>query len=247
MKNKKLNIILTICGLVVLVCYLTWSVFILRDNRGNQPCGQVRVYLTDSTSRQFLRTNEVVAMLKQNKLYPTANLTIDKLDATSIENLVASHNLLKSAQCYTTPNGDVILSLKQKQPKFRVIGQYGDYFVDTERSPMNVTVRTASYVPVVTGEITQEKATGEMFDFVDYIEHDAFWNSQIEQIVVVGNKTIKLIPRIGSHTIILGTLENYEKKLDKLETLYVEGFTKKTGWKNYKEIDLRYEGQIVCR
>lgn len=246
MEQRKLNIIFTCIGMIALLCYLTWSVFILPDKRGSQLCGEVRVYLTDSTSRQFLRTNEIIAMLRQNKLYPSG-VTVDDLDVQAIENLVASHNLLRSAQCYTTPNGDVILSLKQKKPKFRVISTNGDYFVDTQRTPMRVTTRTASYVPVVTGDLTQEMATSDIFDFIDYIEHDNFWNNQIEQIVVSGNKNIRLIPRIGSHTIILGNIDRYQQKLDKLETLYTEGFTKRIGWKKYKEIDLRFEGQIVCR
>lgn len=246
MKSKILHVVLTCLGLVVVLGYVFWSMVILPDGRGSIPCRNVKVYLTDSTSRQFLKTNEVISMLRQNKLYPQG-ITQSQLDAGAIENLIASHNLIRSAQCYTTPGGDIIIALKQKEPKFRVIGSNGDYFVDTERTPMLVTTRTASYVPIVTGNVTQEFATNEMFDFIDYIEHNSFWGNQIEQIVVVNNQTIKLIPRVGSHTIILGSIDRYEQKLDKLKTLYTEGFSKKIGWINYKEIDLRYYGQVVCR
>ncbi len=246
MKSKITQVVLTSLGLIVVLGYLLWSMFILPDHRGDQPCRNVRVYLTDSTTRQFLKTNEIISMLRQNKLYPQG-ITQSQLDAGAIEKLIASHNLIRSAQCYTTPGGDIIISLKQKEPKFRVISTNGDYFVDTERTPMLVTTRTASYVPIVTGNLTQDYATGEMFEFIDYIEHNSFWGNQIEQIVVVNDQMVKLIPRIGSHTIILGSIDRYEQKLDKLKTLYTEGFSKKTGWINYKEIDLRFYGQVVCR
>lgn len=246
MNRNSLNIVLTTIGLCVLAGYLTWSVFMLRDTRDDQPCNNVRVYVADSASRHFIMPNEIISMLRQNDLYPNG-VVIRDLDAMAIEELIGSHNLLRSAECYTTPAGDMVLALRQKEPKFRVMGVNGDYFVDTERTPMKVTSRTASYVPVVTGTLTQELATTEIYDFVDFIEHDSFWKNQIEQIIVVGNRTVKLIPRIGSHTIILGTLERYEQKLEKLETLYTKGFNEKLGWKNYKEIDLRYDGQIVCR
>ena len=246
MNKNTTHIILTTIGLCILAGYLVWSIFMLPDNRNNQPCNNVRVYVADSAARHFIMPNEIISMLRQNQLYPNGIIVRD-LDAMAIEDLVGSHNLLKSAECYTTPAGDMILTLHQKEPKFRVIGSNGDYFVDTERSPMKVTSRTASYVPIVTGNLTQETATTDIFDFVDFIEHNTFWNNQIEQIIVSDNNNIKLIPRIGSHTIILGSLDRYRQKLEKLETLYVEGFNEKLGWKNYKEIDLRYDGQIVCR
>ena len=135
MNKQHLHIVLVTIGLVFIAGYMTWSIFILPDNRDTMLCNDVRVYVSDSTSRQFIRTNEIVAMLKQNKLYPKGTMQ-KELDAGAIEQLIGSHNLIKSAQCYATPNGDVIVRLKQKEPKFRVIGVNGDYFVDTERSLM---------------------------------------------------------------------------------------------------------------
>ena len=236
--------ILSSIGLCLLAIYICWAMM-MPDSRYSNTCGEVRVYLTDSVSRQFVCTNEILSMMRQNDLMPNG-IQVNKLNTEAIEKLIASHNLLRKVVCFTSPNGDIILKLSQRIPKYRVIGENGDYFVDIERFPMKVTTRTASYVPIVTGNISQELATGEMFDFVSYIEDDSFWSVQIEQIIV-NNKVVKLIPRVGAHTIIMGGLDNYERKLAKLEKLYTDGFSEQLGWRDYKEIDLRYEGQIVCR
>jgi hypothetical protein len=46
--------------------------------------------------------------------------------------------------------------------------------------------------------------------------------------------------------IILGELEGYEKKMDRLQKLYTKGFDK-IGYTDYREYDLRFDGQVVGR
>ena len=59
------------------------------------------------------------------------------------------------------------------------------------------------------------------------------------------NGEVTLVPRVGDQLIVMGTLENYREKLDRLYALYVKGFNK-IGWNKYKRITLKYEGQVVC-
>ena len=45
----------------------------------------------------------------------------------------------------------------------------------------------------------------DIFYLVNYINSDDFWSAQIDQIFVDGNDEIDLIPRVGNHTIHLGS------------------------------------------
>ena len=56
---------------------------------------------------------------------------------------------------------------------------------------------------------------------------------------------IELVPRVSDAIIVLGTLDNYQSKLEKLYKLYQKGFNV-IGWNKYKVIDLQYKDQIVC-
>lgn len=54
-----------------------------------------------------------------------------------------------------------------------------------------------------------------------------------------------MVPRVGSQIVVLGTTDDYKKKMERLKKLYVSGFSK-VGWNKYKKIDLTYDNQAVC-
>lgn len=105
----------------------------------------------------------------------------------------------------------------------------------------------------------------KLINFVKFISRDKFWNSQIVQINVsestqktvnelglgsggrfVSEKygQVELIPRIGDHIIMLGDLDGFEQKLEKLLRFYDEAL-KFEGWEEVKYINLKYENQVV--
>ena len=86
--------------------------------------------------------------------------------------------------------------------------------------------------------------------FATKIQADDFWRSEIVQITAYtaqnGDLEVDLIPRSGHHTIVFGRLDAVESKFDKLLSFYKEVLTR-VGWDEYREIDLRYQNQVVCR
>ena len=46
-------------------------------------------------------------------------------------------------------------------------------------------------------------------------------------------------------TIVIGEVYNLESKFNKLMLFYEEGLSK-TGWNEYKTINLKYKDQVVC-
>ena len=84
-----------------------------------------------------------------------------------------------------------------------------------------------------------------LFNFAKYINNDKFWKAQISQVYVVDQNNIELIPRVGPHTILLGSLDDYELKMEKLKLFYEQALTEE-GWNKYKQINLKYRNQIVC-
>lgn len=103
----------------------------------------------------------------------------------------------------------------------------------------------AIYVPVASGSIEKSFARADLYRFALFLQKDDFWNDQIEQIYVRSAQDIEIIPRIGDHRIILGSLDNYENKLNRLRLFY-EQVIPKMGWEKYRVINLKYKNQIVC-
>ena len=152
--------------------------------------------------------------------------------------------MIKSAECYKTPSGIIYLNVQQRIPRFIISGTE-NFYVDADKNIFPVSLNNAVYVPVVSGRVTKSFVTGHLFDFVNYIASNEFWDAQIEQIYVREDQRIELIPRVGDAIIVLGEIDNYTEKLENLYYLYQKGFNV-MGWNHYKIIDLQYKNQIVC-
>jgi cell division protein FtsQ len=85
----------------------------------------------------------------------------------------------------------------------------------------------------------------DVFRLAEFITEDDFWNAQFEQIYVTNNYEFELIPRVGSHIIELGKVENLDEKFENLKILYNRGFNN-LGWNQYEKISLKYKNQVVC-
>ena len=120
---------------------------------------------------------------------------------------------------------------------------------------MPLSPKYTARVMVATGNISKEFACKELYPFVMFLKEDKLWNALVEQIVVsgkevslvpkVGNFRIVLVPKVGNFRIVLGKLENVGKKMENLRLFLEEGIALK-GWNVYKEINLKFENQIVC-
>ncbi|MFI3286502.1 MAG: hypothetical protein R3Y08_07600 [Rikenellaceae bacterium] len=89
-----------------------------------------------------------------------------------------------------------------------------------------------------------------LITFVDVVENDKFWSSEIVQIVATattnGDLQLELIPRSGDHTIIFGEVIDVEERLNNVRTLYKEVLPN-VGWHEFKSINVEYQNQIVCK
>ncbi len=223
--------------------YIGYTLWFFSGNEKQQVCKDLNIVFTDGDERQLITKQEIAQTLEQNGLNPIGKMLI-KIRTESIEDILHKNQMIKSVECFTTPEGAVNIKLSQRCPKFRVVG-FGSYYIDIDRKPMPVSPHTAAYVPVVSGRVTVSMATGKLFDFITYLEENPFWNAQIEQIYVRDDLKIELVPRVGDAIVMLGTLDNYESKLEKLRKLYVYGFNK-MGWNRYRRINLEYKNQVVC-
>lgn len=89
----------------------------------------------------------------------------------------------------------------------------------------------------------------KLLNFVQFVETDDFWCSEIVQIVVSkghdGAPEIELVPRVGNHTVLFGPPDGAEEKFDKLMTFYRHGL-RNIGWEEYRTINVKYKDQVVC-
>ena len=206
-------------------------------------CKGVDIVIKDSTKTSYLQVEDIEKSLRQKK-FKIEGKALNKIDTYEIGKTVEENPIVRSAHCYKTPSGNVRIDVCQRTPILRVNGLTGNYYVDDEGYTMPASGGFAAYVPVASGYVSREFATGRLLEFVRFLNDDDFWSAQIEQIYVSPTEEVELIPRVGNHTILLGRLDGYEKKLDNLFLFYRKGLGKK-GWNTYKAINLKYENQVI--
>ena len=153
------------------------------------------------------------------------------------------HPAIKNAQVYSNQEGVININLQQRKAVVRIKTDNTDYYLDEQGMKMPLSSEYTPRVLVVTGEVNESKHSS-VFSFIEIINKDIFWKSQITQ-VHFSNNEVFIIPRVGSQKIHFGTLTDVNKKLGKLYQFYKQAMPVK-GWQTYSEISLAYNNQIIC-
>ena len=156
-----------------------------------------------------------------------------------------SNGVLGSVECYKKVGGTVCVEVTQRVPIMRVMADDGNYYVDAEGQRMAVRTQYQAHLPLVTGRVDSVLTYRDMLPLVRYIYNHRFWNAQIEQIYVNERHEVELVPRVGDQTILLGSVQDFETKLDNLMLVYKKVFSK-AGWAMYDTVSLKFKNQVVC-
>ena len=240
MIRKFIRIIL----LSIIPFYLFISFSLFAHKGEHEICKEVRIVIQDSLEMPFLKLRDVEAVLKRNNISPIGK-EMWRIDTYDLSMRLEENQIIRKAVCYKTPDGTLRIGIYQRNPILRVMGVSGNYYIDDEGITMPVSYNFTAHLPVATGYVTREMATTELHRFALFLEENKFWRAQIEQIHVLANGEVQLIPKVGEQVILLGNFTNFEKKLDNLLTFYQKGLRKK-GWNAYKTINLKYENQVIC-
>ena len=162
-----------------------------------------------------------------------------------IEEELLKNEMISDIQAYKTPSGIIKLEVIQKMPILRILSANGNYYVDNQGTTMPISSRYVAHVPVVSGYVEKSFAVSDLYKFALFLQENEFWNDQIEQIYVHSDREVELVPRVGNHRIMLGTLDGLEEKLEHLKLFYEQAIPK-MGWEKYSMINLKYKNQIVC-
>ncbi len=178
---------------------------------------------------------------------------LKQIDSEKIEQAILKNKAIGEAKVYkiivrdsVKLKGVLAVRVKHRKPVLRVItGDGRNYYIDEAGAKLPSSVNYAANVLVATGNVHDDFASGDLLQFVKYIDRDDFWKSQIEQVFVAGNGDVMLTPLVGSHIINLGSLDNYETKLRNLLAFYKKELRDKD-WERYRLINLKFNGLIIA-
>ncbi len=247
----------------LIIFYLIVALGFVAGRRNTVRCEKINIEINGH--QKYIQKQDIINYLNKEGIVLKGK-PIDSINIYKIEQSLAGFPVIKNPEAFKRIDGSVTIKIEQRKPLVRIINdKHESFYIDSEGVIMPVSNKYTFHLMIANGNITTNYKTDskhnifekdssyiksdtflrQIFTLAQYINKDKFWNAQIEQIYVNENKEFELIPRVGSHTILLGKINGYEKKFRKLKTLYMEGL-RNTGWNQYKTINLKYKNQVVC-
>ena len=231
---------------LIIVVYLVLAATLFNQgvNKG-VVCQQVHISIERGIIEGFLTTDEVKHIMTANHIFPVGQL-IDGVNLRLMEEGLQAQELIDHAECYKTQDGRINIRVKERVPVVRIMANNGDnYYMDEDGTAMHNTDYTCNLM-VATGNIDKPYAARVLAPIGRMVMKDDFWRNQIEQLNVLPDSTIEMVPRVGSHIIYLGQPTGIRNKLDRLRKFYAYGLSQ-AGWNKYSRISVEFNNQIVCK
>lgn len=238
--------IFTIAFSVIIGIYLVLAVTAFNNPiERDVVCGNVKITIEDGVVKGFLTPADVQRTLTLNQLDPVGRSLAD-INLRQMEECLESQELIDNAECYKTQGGDVSIHVTERVPVMRVMSAGGgDYYVDRDGRIMRNTGYACNLI-VATGSIDSSYACRVLAPMGRIIMADNFWRNQIEQINILPDSTVEMVPRVGRHILYLGRPVGVTKKLERLRKFYRYGLSQ-AGWNKYSRISVEFNNQIVCK
>lgn len=210
--------------------------------------------LKDST--WMIRKGDILLTIERSFGYALERLPIVSVDVERLERVLEKDPFILDADVYVDARNRVNIEVEQREPILRIIDNNQlNYYLDRDGKKMPLSNHFAARVLVATGNIPpfvpdfekrEKHVLKDLYFITKTIREDAFMNALVEQIYVSNRGEYSIVPKIGDQKIILGSINNLDEKIERLKIFYKEALPYE-GWQKYKTIDLRYEGQVVCK
>ncbi|MDZ4667398.1 MAG: hypothetical protein SGJ00_05885 [bacterium] len=197
---------------------------------------------------------QVKPVLPKNK--KLIGMPMGEVDVAKMESILGKQLLIEKAEVFTDLSGEINISITQRRPVLRVIRYDGtQFYLDQFGVKIPLSEHYTCKVPIASGNIFERYEKGDsvysfvgkqLFKIASYVDKHPFYDALIDQIFVRADNELILVPKIGSEVIVFGDVENLEAKFKKLLVFYQEGLNR-IGWNHYRSIDLRFEGQVICK
>lgn len=257
--KKRWRRIALLVGLVAVVIYLIVTLNFASSKSDEEICQRINVQVLDKDELNFVTPNDVVSIIKATG-ERVIGVPLGEINTYKIQKVLESKSFIKTVSVYSTIDGALNVKLTQRVPVVRVHTPNGAFYMDDEGFVFPLSNEYTHYVPIVTGDMPlpfklpykgnmpegeKSKILLDLLNFVAFLGENNFWNAQVEQINILRNGDVELIPRAGNHIVRLGTFEGYPYKLQKLYTFYKKALPVE-GWKKYSTLDLRFSNQVVA-
>lgn len=244
---------------------LSWSFSEKKQNSAKVK--HISVEIINPSENEFINESDVKEFFTERN-DAILNNEIKNIDITNLEKALNSNAAVENAEISYDINGDFKISVKQRRPLVRIFNANGEsYYIDSLSKLMPLSYKSTGRVIIATGSIYEPygrryqysvnqisqnanfkevSVLDDIYEISTKIYADSLLSNLIHQIFVTPEKDFILVPVVGNQSILLGSTEELNQKLNKLKLFYKEGLSKTDSWNKYSTINLKFKNLVVC-
>lgn len=247
-KNILGKVLWSIAGLALVVLFVfAWQA------KGQKKCSGVQIELVgDNTAILFMDEMEIKALLSDQGV--KKGVSILALNLIQIEKTLSNIKWVRHAEIFIDNQQQVQVRIEQRAPIARIFTASGNsFFIDSTATRLPLKQLSVMRLPVITGFPSDQEHLSKpdsvllngVLKLAMMIRSDSFFFAQIAQINIASNGDFELVPALGDHLVLLGTVEHLDDKLNRLYTFYKHVWVQ-SGINAFQVLDCRFDHQIVA-
>lgn len=253
MRNIRWNIVLYTFLSLSAVVGVVMLMGLVSSKDKNQECTSLMVSIEGKET--FIDQNDISKMIN-NHFGVVVGKKISEIDLEGIEKVIEKLPYVSKAEVYADIDGVMKVRVEQREVILRVINKIGqEYYVDRNGNKIPVTLKYVPRVLVANGHISEGYSNAlepvetvlvqDLIAVVNRVMGDHLWENQIVQIYVNNQGDIEFVPRVGTEILLIGSSDNLDDKLRRLE-IYYKNILPKVGTEAYEKVNVKYREQIIC-
>ena len=240
---------------VVLTALVFFSIAFTERQNTETDCTDITVKIKNTEGNYFLDKEAIIDLATERGKSPLIGGKLIHIELKTLETRLKKDKFVKNVQITKNLTGTLSINVTQRRPIARFLRADSSFYLGEEGNALPLSNRYTARVMLISGAgvagmfkqgkvVTKNEK--DLFDVLDYINKDEFLKAQIAEIEVNKKGELTMYPQITKQPILFGLCEKHVGKFKKLRVFYDKILPAK-GWNDYESVNLKYQGQIICK
>ncbi len=242
------RVLWSIAGAALIVLFVVaWKA------KEEKKCSSIEIELVgENTAALFIDEKEILQIIHEQGI--KEGLPIGAVNLNTLEKYLKTIRWIKHVEIFLDNTQALQVKIEQRIPIARIFTASGNsFYIDKEGLQLPLKQLTVLRLPVFTNFPSDQQnlskpdslLLNDILHFTKAVQNDSFFMAQTAQVNIAVNGDFELVPTVGDHLVLIGSVENIEDKLNRLYTFYKNVWVQ-SGLNAYQVIDCRFDNQIVA-
>lgn len=219
-------------------------------------CARVEITIDGKSNLKMVTADEITASLwpARSGIQPVGK-KIPDFNLFELEQQIEKNPWVADADVFFDHHRVMHIKVSQRTPIARLFLPDGaSVYLDAHYTTLPLKTTDVLQLPVFTNftllkrplNASDSATMARIVGLSNYIMADEFWMAQVETVHIQYDGSFELSMQLGDETVLLGKRGDWDNLLPKLKLTY-EKFAHDQSWGKYRQIDLQFKDQVICR